>query len=104
MSLTWKRGSKEPIPIRSSSLGREGPAVAGGHVAAVDPDLHLLAGAAGVDLEPAGERRVGRLVAVAVGEDAPPPERVDDEAGGEDAAVGLDRDLAIRSGGARRGR
>ena len=67
MSLTWKRGSKEPIPIRSSSRGREGPAVAGRDVAAVDPDLEVLAGAAGVHLEPARERRVGRLVAVAVG-------------------------------------
>ena len=73
----------------------EGPSVPGGHVAAVDPELHLLAAAAGVDLQPSRERGVGRLVAVAVGEDAPPPERVDDEAGGEDAAVGLDRDLTV---------
>ena len=39
--------------------GGEGPAVAGGHVAAVDPDLEVLAAARRVDLEPARERRVG---------------------------------------------
>ena len=79
VSRTWKRGSKEPTPIRSSSRGGEGPAVAGGDVAAVDPDLEVLAAAAGVDLEPARERRVGRLVAVAGGEHPAPAERVDDE-------------------------
>jgi len=60
-------------------LGREGPTVAGRDVAAVDPDLQVLAGALGVDLQPARERRVGRLVAVARGQHAPPAERVDDE-------------------------
>ena len=41
----------------------ERPAVAGGHVAAVDPDLEIVAGPGRVDLEAARERRIGRLVA-----------------------------------------
>ena len=45
VSLTWKRGSNEPTPMRSSSPRGEAPAVAGRHVAAVDPDLQLVAGA-----------------------------------------------------------
>ena len=78
--------------------GGEAPAVAGGHVAAVDPDLEVLAAALGVDLEAARERRVGRLVAVAVGQHAAPAERVDDERGGDHAAVGVDRDRAVAVG------
>ena len=83
-------------------VGRKRPAVAGRDVAAVDPDLHLLATAARVDLEPARERGVRRLVDVAAGEHAPPAESVDDQRGGEDSAVGLDRDrtVAIRGPGA----
>ena len=80
MSLDVEAGVEGADADPHLVIGRERPAVAGGHVAAVDPDLHLLAGAAGMDLEPARERGVGRLVAVAVGEDPPPAERVDDEA------------------------
>ena len=79
--------------------GRERPAVAGGDVAAVDPDLEVLAAAVRVHLEPARERRVGRLEAVAGGEHAAPAERVDDERRREHAAVGLDRDRAVPVGG-----
>ena len=67
--------------------GREGPAVAGGHVAAVDPDLEIVAGAGRMHLEPARERRVGRLIARR-GEHAPPAERIDHERRRNLAAVG----------------
>ena len=63
VSLTWKRGSKEPTPIRDCVARREAPAVAGGHVAAVDPDLEIVRAAVGVHLEAARERRVRGLVA-----------------------------------------
>jgi hypothetical protein len=69
--------------------GGKAPAVAGRHVAAVDPDLHLVAGAPGVHLEAARQGRVGRLVAAA--EQSPPAERVDHDRGGQVAAVGVDR-------------
>ena len=65
--------------MRCSSRGREAPAVAGRDVAAVDPDLEIVAASAGMDLEPARERRVGRLVAAVGGEDPSPAERVDDQ-------------------------
>ena len=58
-------------------VGGEAPAVAGGDDAALDPDLEVVAAAAGMDLEAARERRVGRLVAVV--EDPAPAERVDDQ-------------------------
>ena len=68
---------KEPIPIRSSS--RAGTTrIAGRHVATVDPDLKVLTGSGGVDLEASGERRGGRLVALAAGQHPPPAERVDE--------------------------
>ena len=82
--------------------GGEAPAVARGDVTAVDPDLEVLGAAVGVHLEAARERRVGRLVARRPGEDAAPAERVDDERGGDDATVGLDRDRVTPvRGGAR---
>ncbi len=93
--LDVKAGVERANPDPQLVARREGPAVAGGDVAAIDPDLHLLAAAAGVDLKPSGERCVWRLVAIAVGEDAPPPECVDDKTGGEDASVGLDGDFTI---------
>ena len=49
-------------PTRISSCGGEAPAVAGRHDRAVDPDLELAARSAGMHLEPARERGVGRLV------------------------------------------
>jgi len=73
--------------------GREAPAVARRDVAAVDPDLEVLGAAGRVHLEPARERRVGRLVAGGPGEHPAPAERVDDQGGGDDATVGLHRDL-----------
>ena len=74
-------------------LGGEGPAVAGGDVPAVDPDLEVLAAARRVDLEAARERRVGGLVAVAAGQHAAPAERVDDQRRADRAAVGVDGQL-----------
>ena len=65
----------------------EAPAVAGGHVAAVDPDLQVLRPAVRVHFEPARQRRVGRLVDAVGGENAPPAERVDDERRAQLAAV-----------------
>ena len=91
--LDVEAGVEGADPDPQLVLGRERPPVAGGDVAAVDPDLEVLAAAARVDLEAARERRVGRLVAVAAGEHAAPAERVDDERRRDDAAVGLDRDL-----------
>ena len=90
MSLTWKRGIEgadaDPLLVARG----EAPAVAGRDVAAVDPDLEVVRAALGMDLEPARERRVGRLVAAVGGEDPPPAERVDDQSGGDVAAVGVD--------------
>jgi hypothetical protein len=83
-------GVERPDPDPLLLGGGEAPAVAGGHVVAVDPDLEVVAGALRVDLEPARERRVGGLVAAVGGEDPPPAERVDDQRGGEVAAVGVD--------------
>ena len=82
--------------------GRERPAVAGGHVAAVDPDLEVLGAALGVHLEPARERRVRRLETVAEGQHPAPAERVDDQRRADHAAVGLDRDrpVAVLAAGA----
>ena len=51
-------------------------------------------------LEPARERGVGRLVDAAIGpQHPPPPERIDDERRGEDAAIGLDGDRVVTAGG-----
>ncbi len=67
---------------------RERPAVARADHALVDPHLEVLAGAAGVDLQPAREARVRRL------DQRPaqhplPAERVDDQGGRDVAAVGV---------------
>ena len=77
--------------------GREAPAVAGGDVVAVDPDLELVRRSPRMNLEPAGQRRVGRLEAAVPGEDPPPAERVDDERRGDLAAVG-DDDVVVSVG------
>ena len=83
-------GVEAADPDAELVAGREAPAVSGGNDSALDPELEVRAGAAGMDLETARERRVGRLVAVA--EDPAPAERVDDQRGRDDAAVGPDRD------------
>ncbi len=70
-SLTWKRGSKDPTPTRTSSLGREAPAVAGRDVAAVDPDLEVFRVAARMDLEPPRQWRLGRGVGAGAEHAAP---------------------------------
>jgi hypothetical protein len=79
--------------------GGHPPAVAAAHERALDPDVEGVAVALGVrvDLEPAAERRVGRLV-VGLGQDPPPAHRVDDEGRVELAAVA--RDGAALPGGA----
>ncbi len=69
-------------------VGGEAPAVAGGHVVAVDPDLQLPRGSARVHLQPARERRVHGLVAVGA-EHASPTKAVDDQRGVQVATVGM---------------
>ena len=54
---------------------------------AVDPDVEVDAAAVRMHLEPARDRRVGRLHVGAGAEHAPPAERVDDERRGQLAAV-----------------
>jgi len=56
---------------------REAPAVARRHVSAVDPDLHLVARAPGMDLQAPGERGIRGLIAGA--QDPAPAEGVDDQ-------------------------
>ena len=56
------------------------------------PRDHRCAG--GMDLESAGQWRIGGLVAVG-GQDPPPAEGVDDQRCGDRAAVGVDRDRAV---------
>ena len=69
----------------------EAPAVAGGHVPAVDPDLHVVAGPARMDLEPPRQGGVGRLiVAVAARQHPTPPKSVDDQRRGDFATVRVD--------------
>ncbi len=68
--------------------GRERPAVSGRDVAAVDPDLEVVAAALRMDLEAARKGRVRWLVPVG-GEDSLPAERVDDQGRGQIAAVGV---------------
>ena len=95
-SRTWKRGSNEPTPIRSSpSAGKLQPYPAG-HVAAVDPHLQIVAGAERVHLEPAREQRVGRLDVGPGPEHAAPAERVDDQRRADLAAVGVHVDARRR--------
>ena len=82
------------------AAGGDAPAVAAPHEVPLDPHVERVAGGLGavrVDLEPARERRVGRLDA-RVGQDPPPAERVDDEPGPQGAAVGDDGDLAVGAG------
>ena len=75
----------------------EAPAVAGARVAAVDPDLEVVAVSSRMDLQRPGQRRVDRLEVVTGGEDPPPAERVEDQRGVDRAAVGLDRQvLSVR--------
>ncbi len=69
---------------------RERPAVSGRHVAAVDPDLEIVARPGRMDLEPARERGIGRLVA-GRGQHATPAERVDHERSRNLAPIGRDR-------------
>ena len=67
---------------------RERPAVARADHALVDPQLEVLAGAAGMDLQPAREARVRRLDQ-RLAQHPLPPERVDDQGGRDVAAVGV---------------
>src|SRR6476619_5333635 len=69
----------DPDPLLVA--GWKAPAVAGRDVAAVDPDFEVVRAALGMDLEPPGERGVGRLVAAIGGQDPPPAERVHDQMG-----------------------
>ena len=82
-SRTWKRGSNEPTPIRSSSAAGKLQPYSGRHVRAVDPDLHVVARAVRVDLEPAARSASGGWIVLPGAEHPPPPERVDDVAGAE---------------------
>src|SRR3954464_8834933 len=68
--------------------GGEAPAVAGGDVAAVDPDLEIGAGAIWVHLEAARERRVRRLIDAVARQHAAPPKSVDDQGRGQVTSVG----------------
>ena len=70
-------------------VGGEAPAVAGGHVAAIDPDLQVVGGSARVHLEPARERRLNGLVAAGA-EHAAPAQAVDDQRRPQLAPIGLD--------------
>ena len=72
---------------------RERPAVAGADHALVDPDLEVLAAAAGMHLQPARETRV-RGLDPAGAEDPLPSQRVDDQRGAHVAAIGV-HDLAV---------
>ena len=65
----------------------DAPAVAATQERAVDVDLEVAAATIRMDLEPARERSVGRLVA-APGEHSPPAQRVDDERRMQLTAVG----------------
>ncbi len=79
---------------------REAPAVASANVAVVDPQLHLLAVAAGVYLQSTRETGVRRLDWGRVREHAPPAERVHHQRSGQLAPVGLDgAPLAAGHGG-----
>ena len=89
-SLTWKRGSNEPDADAQLLVGREAPAVAGGHVASgrsTAPGPR--AAADGMDLQPARQARLGRLDVVAGAEHAAPAEAVDDQRRAQVAAVGV---------------
>src|SRR5215204_2884768 len=66
----------------------ERPAVSRADHALVDPDLELLAGPGRMHLQPAGERRVGRLHELTA-EVALPAEGVDDQRRRHVAAVGV---------------
>src|SRR4051794_39510758 len=80
-----KTGIEGADPDPQLVTGRERPSVAGGDVAAVDPDLQVLAFALGVDLEPARERRVGGVGALAPGQHPAPSPRGGRERGAPDA-------------------
>src|SRR5262249_1046910 len=71
-------------------MGGKPPAVACGDVAPVDPDLEIVGTLLRMDLQPAREWRVWRLVAAVGSKDAPPAERIDDQRGRDVAAVGVD--------------
>ena len=82
--------------------GREAPAVAGGHVGAVDPDLHVRRRApGGCTSSPRESSASGGWIVVAGAEHAPPAERVDDQRRADLAAVGAGR-VVRRCGRARR--
>src|SRR5215207_7879120 len=84
----WIEGA-DPDPLLVG--GGEAPAVARRHVAAVDPDLEVVAGAAGVDLEAPREGGIRGLVAAVGSEDPAPAERVHDQRRRDVAPVGADR-------------
>ena len=87
-SLTWKRGSKEPTPTRSSSppesSSRTRPGRRRARSRSRGPRRYRPDG-------PRGRARAGRRAAavLAVAEDAAPAEGVDDERRRDDPAVGL---------------
>jgi hypothetical protein len=87
---------ERPDPDAQLVVGGEAPAVARGHVGAVDPELEVAARPMRVHLEPARERRLGRLVVVVGAENTAPAERVHDQRRGQIAPVGVHDDIAPR--------
>src|ERR1700733_2632677 len=95
--VRWPEGADSHAHLIVSG---EAPAIAGADIASIDPQLHLLAGALGVDLQAARESSVWWLDRRAVREDSPPAEPVDDKWGAQLTAVGVDGvAIAARNGG-----
>jgi hypothetical protein len=88
--LDVEAGIEGPHADPQFAVGGEAPAVAGGHVGAVDPDLHVAAGAVGMDLEPAGQERIRWLDVLPGAEHATPAQGIDDQRRADVAAVGVD--------------
>ncbi len=80
--------------MRDFLAGGDAPAVAAAHERALDPDVQRVAFPAcvGMHLEPARERRLGRLE-LGCRQDSPPAERVDDERRMQRSAVSAHGDV-----------
>src|SRR4029077_15006379 len=76
----------------SNLLARgEAPGMSGTNITVIDPQLQLLAGARGMDLQASGQTGAGGLDRGCVGEHPTPAERIDYERRPQLAAVGVDR-------------
>src|SRR5213076_2149765 len=89
--LHVEAGVEGADPDAQLAVRGEAPAVARGHVLAVDPYRQVAVRPARMHLEPAREGRIRRLVAAVPAQDAAPAEGVYDQRRRHVAAVGVDR-------------